>query len=122
MQDTSSKTTPPAEASRLARQEALLGQLRPVEEIVEAARREIAQHRAACRAAEAAGTADPEQVKRAEAAAVGVEELIARFESMADEISGTSGTIDGVLDQLHQSLEQMRAQITGVVQRLEKLD
>jgi hypothetical protein len=111
----------PAEASKLVRQELILDQLRPIEDIIEAARKEVVLHRAACAAAEARGTVDPQKVLDANAAADGVEELLARFDAMADELSGQSKVADEQFDRMHDLLEALRKQMVSVVERLEKL-
>jgi len=121
MQHTDNTDNPLTDSDRLVRREALLDQLRPVEEIVEAARQEIARHRAACRAAEASGKADPNQLRQAELAADGIDELIARFGSMADDVGGRSQALDEALEQMEQMLAALRQQIQGVVHRLEDL-
>ncbi len=110
-----------ADADKLVRREALLGQLRPIEDIVSAASQEIAKHRAACKAAEESGRADIEQLRRARAAADGVEELVGRFGLMADDMSGQSKAVDEALTQLEDMLADLREQIRGVVSRLEDL-
>jgi hypothetical protein len=76
------------DADKLVRREALLAQLQPVEHVLQAARLEVALHRAACRAAKASGKVDPGHLADAEAAADGVEELIRRFDSMSNELPG----------------------------------
>ena len=121
MADITNKDQSLADADKLVRREALLGQLRPIEDIVSAASAEIAKHRAACKAAEDSGRADPEQLRRARAAADGVEELVGRFGAMADDMSGQSKAVDEALTQLDDMLADLREQINGVVTRLEDL-
>jgi len=111
----------PAEASRMVRQEVILDQLRPIEEIIDAARKEVVAHRAACAAAEARGTVDPQRLKEANAAADGIEELLARFDAMVAELSGQSKVADEAFARMHDLLETLRKQMAGVVERLDRL-
>jgi hypothetical protein len=110
-----------SKADQIVEREALLDQLRPIEEILESARREVAQHRAACQAAEATGKVDSAQLRQAEAAADGVDELIDRFNFMADRIEGRSQVVDQSLEQMNQLLAGLRAQMEAVLQRLADL-
>jgi hypothetical protein len=118
---TTSKLPSPADADKLVKREALLNELQPVEGMLEAARREIAQHRAACRTARATGRADPKQLEAAEAAADGVDELIRRFDAMASGFAGRSATVDETLQQMSEMLGALQIQIDAVVERLRDL-
>lgn len=111
----------PAEASRMVRQELILDQLRPIEEIIDAARKEVVSHRAACAAAEKNGSVDPQRLKDANAAADGVEELLARFDSMASELAGQSKVADEAMAKMHDLLEALRRQMASIVERLDKI-
>jgi len=112
---------PQTDVNRLVRQEMILEQLKPIEEIIDAARKEVAQHRATCVAAEAKGTVDPQKLRDARAAAEGVDELLARFESMAGEVSGHSKVGDAAIASMHERLQTLRTQMAGVVERLDAL-
>lgn len=105
------------EASRLVRQEMMLAQLRPIEDIVEAARREVARHRAAATAAQQAGTADPAKQREAELAANGIQELLQRFEAMEEEVSGVSKAADAAMEGLHETLDTLLDQIQAAVEK-----
>jgi methyl-accepting chemotaxis protein len=118
---TRTKAKSPAEVHKLVQREALLEQLQPVEEIVEAARREIAEQEVACRAAKAKGKVDPGQLAEATAAAEGVDELIRRFDSMAYEIAGHSRTVDEALQHMSDTLAALRTQTEAVVEQLHEL-
>jgi len=113
--------SPQTDTTRLVRQEMMLEQLKPIEDIIDAARKEVAQHRATCAAAEARGTVDPHKLRDARTAAAGVEELLARFESMAEEVSGHSKVGDAALESMHERLQSLRSQMLGVVERLDAL-
>ncbi len=121
MPDTADMYASLAETDRLVRREALLGELQPIEEIVEAARQEIARHRSACRAAEATGKADPNQLRQAELAANGIDELIGRLDSVVEDVGGRSQAVDSALAAMEEMMISLRRQIRGVVQRLETL-
>jgi hypothetical protein len=117
----SQSPAPQTDVNRLVRQEMMLEQLKPIEEIIDAARKEVAKHRADCAAAETQGSVDPQRLYEGRAAAEGVDELLARFESMADEVSGHSKVGDAALETMHARLEKLRAQMAGVVERLDAL-
>src|SRR5690606_6803416 len=99
----------------------ILTQLRPIEDIVEAARREVAKHRAAAAAAQQAGTADPAKQREAELAADGIQELLQRFEAMEDEVSGVSKAADAALEGLHETLDTLLSQIQAAVEKYSSL-
>ena len=111
----------PTSADQLVRREVLLGQLYEVEEVLEAARREVEQHQAACRAAESIHNVDPGQLKEATSASDGLEELTQRFKSMSDEIAGRSASVDEALQQMSEMLARLRGQMKLVVQRLKEI-
>lgn len=105
----------------LIRQEMMLEQLRPIEDIIDAARKEVAKHRAACATAEATRHVDPQRLREATAAADGIDELLSRFDSMVAEVGGVSKVGDQALKQMHETLKALRSQMTTVVAKLETL-
>lgn len=114
-------TSSPSAATRLVRQEMMLAQLQPIEDIVAAARKEVAKHRAAATAAQEAGTADPAKQREAELAADGIEELVQRFEAMQSELSGVSKAADAALEDMHDTLDSMQRQIQAAVEKFGRL-
>jgi DNA repair ATPase RecN len=122
MQKDSNASAAELNSERIVRQAEVLEQLRPVDQIVEGARREIAALRAACDKAEAEGRADPERLRQARAASAGVEELIQHFDAMQAEVAGHSRTADQALDRMSDALEQLREQVQTAVERLETLN
>ena len=117
-----SSTSAPIDPELVVRQAEVLEQLRPVEQVVEAARLEVAKHRARCKAAEAEGSIEPERIQQAQAAAGGVDELIQRFEAMQAQVVGQSTLADRAIQEMRESLENMASQIKSVVERLERLN
>lgn len=103
------------DATRLIRQEMMLAQLRPVEDVVAAARKEVAKHRAAAIAAQQAGAADPAKQREAELAADGIEELVQRFDAMQSEVAGVSKVADAALEDLHEMLGSLQSQIQAAL-------
>jgi hypothetical protein len=61
-------------------------QLNPVEELLEAARREVAVHRASCALAQRRGALTPDQRAGAEATAEGIDEFLSRFAVLKTEV------------------------------------
>lgn len=110
-------TSSPTDATRLVRQEMMLAQLRPIEDVVAAARKEVARHRNEAIAAQKAGTADPAKQREAELAADGIEELVHRFEAMQSEVAGVSKVADAALDELHETLDTLQRQIQAAVEK-----
>jgi hypothetical protein len=108
-------TSSRSDTSRLVRQEMLLSELRPIEDVIAAARQEVAKHRAAAIAAQKGGAADPEKQRDAELAADGIEELVQRFEAMQSEVSGVSKTADAALEEMHEALDSLQRQIQPAV-------
>jgi hypothetical protein len=114
-------TSSPSAATRLVRHEVMLAQLQPIEDLVAAARKEVAKHRAAAMAAQEAGTADPAKQHDAELAADGVEELVQRFEAMQSELSGVHKAADAALEEMHDTLDSMQHQIQAAVEKFSSL-
>jgi hypothetical protein len=110
-------TSSAADTTRLVRREMMLTQLRPIEDVVAAARKEVAKHRAAASAAQQAGAADPAKQREAELAAGGIEELVQRFEAMQSEVSGVSKAADAALGELHDTLGSLQRQIQAAVEK-----
>jgi hypothetical protein len=114
--------TPTAsDTTRLVRQEMLLSQLRPIEDVVAAARKEVANHRAAATAALKADAVDPAKQREAELAADGIEELVQRFEAMQGELSGVSKVADEALGEMHETLDSLQRQIQAAVEKYRSL-